>query len=86
LVNKEEKEKEMQGRLNVEQKWRVRNQDLRISRRTCQPVGDFGSQEAVGIRIGNQWIHACSTHLPHMCEFKMDSFMESFQCLLLSQC
>lgn len=31
LINKEEKEKEMQGRLNVEQKWRVRNQDLRIS-------------------------------------------------------
>lgn len=49
-------------------------------------MGDFGSQEAVGIRIGNQWICACSTHLAHMCDFKMDSFVESFQCSLLLQC
>lgn len=49
-------------------------------------MGDFGSQKTVGIRIRNQWICARSTHLAHMCDFKMDSFVESFQCSLLLQC
>lgn len=54
--------------------------------RSCQPVGECRSHDAVGIGVGNQWTHECSRRLTYRDAFKICAFVENFQCLLLPRC